>query len=205
MQHKYNRDSPHHPHHHISLNCEGHWGTTDDLQSFFSIFPCSPLPCGTCRTPGLSIPWCFLPTSSSVCPVFFSLSLCLAGWFSPDLMNGRHDNTTAVSFSLRLSGGIRVIQLPVGSWHGLPRWWHGLYMRCVVSCVSTSFPWLVFFFWSSAVRVHDSQAYRKMDATRECVSRILELREILFSLSMLLSWRVSRAWVTIDAYSIIVW
>ena len=29
--------------------------------------------------------------------------------------------------------------------------------------------------WSSAVRVHDSQAYRKMDVTRERISRILEL------------------------------
>ena len=35
--------------------------------------------------------------------------------------------------------------------------------------------------WSSAVRVHDSQAYRKMDVTRERISRILELREILLS------------------------
>ena len=34
---------------------------------------------------------------------------------------------------------------------------------------------------SSAVRVHDSQAYRKMDVTRECISHILELREILLS------------------------
>ena len=33
--------------------------------------------------------------------------------------------------------------------------------------------------WSSAVRVHDSQAYRKMDVTRERISRTLELREIL--------------------------
>ena len=32
--------------------------------------------------------------------------------------------------------------------------------------------------WSSAVRVHDSQAYRKMDVTRERISRISELREI---------------------------
>ena len=31
------------------------------LNSFFSIFPCSPLPSGTCRTPGLSIPWCCFP------------------------------------------------------------------------------------------------------------------------------------------------
>ena len=35
--------------------------------------------------------------------------------------------------------------------------------------------------WSSAVRVHESQAYRKMDVTRERISRILELREILLS------------------------
>ena len=33
--------------------------------------------------------------------------------------------------------------------------------------------------WSSAVRVHDSQAYRKMDVTRERISCVLELREIL--------------------------
>ena len=68
-----------------------------------SIFPCSPLPCGTWRTPGLSISWCCLPTSSSVCLVFFPLSLCLARWFWPDLMNGRHDHTTEVCVSWRWS------------------------------------------------------------------------------------------------------
>ena len=31
------------------------------------------------------------------------------------------------------------------------------------------------------MRVHDSQAYRKMDVTRECISRILELKETLLS------------------------
>ena len=40
------------------------------LQPVFSIFPCSPLPSGTCRTPGLSIPGCCLRTSSSVFLVF---------------------------------------------------------------------------------------------------------------------------------------
>ena len=35
--------------------------------------------------------------------------------------------------------------------------------------------------WSFAVRVHDSHAHRKMDVTRERISRILELREILLS------------------------
>ena len=34
---------------------------------------------------------------------------------------------------------------------------------------------------NSAVKVHDSQAYRKMDVTRECISRILELKEMLLS------------------------
>ena len=31
------------------------------------------------------------------------------------------------------------------------------------------------------MRVHDSQAYRKMDVKKERISRILELREILLS------------------------
>ena len=34
------------------------------------------------------------------------------------------------------------------------------------------------------MRVHDSQAYRKMDVARERISRILELREILLSLQI---------------------
>ena len=49
-------------------------------------------------------------------------------------------------------------------------------MRCVVSCSSTSFPWLVFFFgallWGSMIHKH---VYRKMDVTRECIGYILEL------------------------------
>ena len=47
-------------------------------QPVSSIFPCSPLPFGTSWTPDLSILWCCLPTSSSVCLVFFPLPLCLA-------------------------------------------------------------------------------------------------------------------------------
>ena len=35
--------------------------------------------------------------------------------------------------------------------------------------------------WSSAVRIHDSQAYSKMDMRMEHISCILELREILLS------------------------
>ena len=90
-------------------------------QPVSSIFPCSPLPSGTSRTPGLSILCCCLPISSSAWLVFFPLSLCLAIWFWPDLMNGRHDHITAVCVSLR-SSGLHVVRLPAGSWHGLPRW-----------------------------------------------------------------------------------
>ena len=89
-------------------------------QPVSSISPCSPLPSGTWRTLGLSIPWCCIPTSSSVCLVFFPLSLCLARWLWPDLMNGRHDHATAVCVCIRWSGRLRVVTLPAGSWHGLP-------------------------------------------------------------------------------------
>ena len=55
--------------------------------------------------------------------------------------------TSKVCISLRWSG-LHVVQLPAGSWHGLPCWYYGLCMTmsCVVSCGRTSFPWLVFFF-----------------------------------------------------------
>ena len=52
-------------------------------------------------------------------------------------------------------------------------------MRCVTSCGSISFSVACILLWSSAVRVHDSQAYMKLDVTRERISRILEPREIL--------------------------
>ena len=81
-----------------------------------SSFLCSPLPWGTWRTPGLSILWCCLLASFSVCLVFFPFSLSPARWFWPDLMNGRHNHTTSVCVSLRCSG-LRVVRLPAGSWH----------------------------------------------------------------------------------------
>ena len=91
------------------------------LQLVSSIFLCYPLPSRTWQTQGLSISWCCLPTSSA-CLVFFPLSLCLARWFWPDLMNGRHVHTTAVYISLQWSGSLRVVWLPAGSWHRLSCW-----------------------------------------------------------------------------------
>ena len=63
-----------------------------------------------------------------------------------------------------------------------------LRIRCVVSCGSTSFPLLVFSLWSFVVRVRDSQAYTKMDVTRERISRILEQREMPLSFSLHLTF-----------------
>ena len=56
-----------------------------------------------------------------------------------------------------------------------------------------------FLLCNSAVRVHDSQVYRKMDVIREHIRRSLELREMLLSLqscfnlfsAAVISWRVS--------------
>ena len=64
------------------------------------MFPCSPQPSGTWRTPGLSIPYCCLPTSSSVCLVLFPLSLCLARWFWLHLM----DESISLQWSVVWSG-----------------------------------------------------------------------------------------------------
>ena len=114
-------------------------------------------------------------------PCFFRLSLCLARWFWPDLMNGRHDHNTAFCVSLQWSGGLRVVRLPAGSWHktSLLLTWSLYEMLSILRQHLISMACILL--WSSAVRVHDSQANRKMDVTRERISRILELREILLS------------------------
>ena len=89
--------SAHYHHHHLSLNREGRWGTTDNFAASFlhpSLFSTALCDLANSR------PVHSLLFSSSVCLVFFPLSLCLARWFWPDLMNGRHDHTTAVCVSL---------------------------------------------------------------------------------------------------------
>ena len=136
----------HHHHHYLSPDREGRLGTTDDFATSFLHFPL------------FSTALWDLPNSSPVYSLMLSSHLfpclpCLLFPFTvpckivlPDLMNGRYDHTTAGCVSLLSSGGLRVVHLPNGSWHGLPRWYYGLFMRCVVSCGSTSFPWLLFFF-----------------------------------------------------------
>ena len=166
-----------HVHHHPPfLNSGGRWGTTDDFTTsylHFSLFSNALLDLANSRpVPSLMLSSQHL-FSFSVCFVFFPVSLCLARWFWSDLMNGRDVHTTSVCVSLRWSGGLRVVRLPVGSWHRLPRWQHGLCMRCIVSCGSIAFhltaphTMACILLRSFAVRVHDSQVYRKMDVTRQ--------------------------------------
>ena len=49
-------DWQHHHHHHQSLTARVNGAPRMILQPVFSIFPCSPLPSETCRTPGNSCP-----------------------------------------------------------------------------------------------------------------------------------------------------
>ena len=118
--------------------------TSQSVSSIFSLFFIALCDFGNIQA-------CLVPyvvirsTSFSISLFFFSLSLCLASWFWPDLMCGRHVHTTLVCVSLQWSGSIRVVLLPAGSWHGLSRWLHGHCMSCVVSCGSTSFPFLFLF------------------------------------------------------------
>ena len=84
-------------HLHQSLHWEDRWGTTDDFTAsflHFNLFFTALLDFGKSRPVHF---WtiCCLLTSSSVCLVFFSLSLCLARWFWPDLVSKRHVHTTA--------------------------------------------------------------------------------------------------------------
>ena len=105
----------------LSLNREGCWGTTDDFATsflYFSLFSAVLWDLANSR-PVHSL---MLSSHLFLClPCLLPPSPCLARWFWPDLMKRRHDHTTAVCVSLR-SSGLRVVQLPAGSWHGPPRW-----------------------------------------------------------------------------------
>ena len=99
----------HHHHHHQSLNREGRLGTTDDFAASFLHW--SPFSTALWDLPN-SRPvhsLMLFSTSSLVHLVFFPLSLCFARWFWPDLMNEKHDHTTAVCVSLPKSGGLRLV------------------------------------------------------------------------------------------------
>ena len=79
------------------------WAPQVISQPLSSIFPCSPLSSGTLRTPGLSIPWCCLPTSS-LSGTFSPFHHALQDGFGQTWWTG--DMTIPLQFvSLRWSGG----------------------------------------------------------------------------------------------------
>ena len=85
-----------HHNHHRSLNPEGRWGTTNDFATSFLHFPlfstalwdlANSRPVHSLMLSShlfLCLP-CFLPSFTVTCKMFW-----------PDLINGRHDHTTAV-------------------------------------------------------------------------------------------------------------
>ena len=106
---------------HQFLNRWSRWGTTDDFTTSFLHFS---LFSSVLWDLANSRPVHSLMLSSYL---FFCLPrllnhftvACKMVW--SDLMNGRHVHTTSVCISLRLSGRLRVDQLPAGSWHRLRR------------------------------------------------------------------------------------
>ena len=145
-------------------------------QSVSSIFPCSPLPSGTWRTPGLSIPWCCLPTSSACLLPPFTV-LCKTVLITPDEWDTWPYHCSLHPFRMvRRSSCGRIACWILARTSSLVTW--SLYEMCSIlrqHLISTA----CILFWSSAVRVYDSQAYRKMDVTRKRISCILKLRETL--------------------------
>ena len=101
-------------HHYVSINQEGCWGTTDDFTSgflHFSLFSTSLWDLANSR-----------PVHSLMSSHLFLCLPCLLSPFNVPckmvlarLMNGRHDHSIAVGVSLRWSGSLCVVRLPVGS------------------------------------------------------------------------------------------
>ena len=143
-------------------------------QPVSSIFLCSLLPSGTWQTLGLSSPQCCLSTSFSNGLVFFPPGKMVLD--RPD-----EQETCPYHFSFHLFMIRRSSSGPIACWilaqtSSLITWslyemhsnlqLHLISMACIL-------------LWISAVRIHGSQAYRKMDMTRERISRILVMQVIL--------------------------
>ena len=82
------------------------------LQQYLSTLPCLLLPSGNLQTPFPSIPWCYLPISSSVFLSFLLLSLSPAELSSPCQRILRCGHTIWVSVSLPWLGSCT----PVAFW-----------------------------------------------------------------------------------------
>ena len=118
------------------------------------------------------------PTSYSVFLVFLLCVRCLAGWSLSSQMFVRRAHT--ISASVSCSGDLHKARW-FGFWCGLLRWLHDPCTRCKGYFDSTSFPWFILFFCSSAVRVHVSHAYSNIDMASDRISLILDQRVMFLS------------------------
>ena len=152
------------PPHHLPHNRNGRWGTTDNfIASFlhFSFLHCSlglgelqacPFPDGAFLP--LPLP-CLLPPFAVPC------KMALA---RPD-----ERETWPYHCSLRLFTIVRRSSCgPIACWilARTSSLVYGLCMRCVVSCGSTSFPWLVFFFGAQLLSLIHIWRCRRNSACR---------------------------------------
>ena len=144
-----NNFTTHVHHHHLSLNCKGHWGTTDDFTTsflHFSLF--STAPCPDVFPP--------LPLSASSSSPFHCV-LHLQDGFGQTCWTG--DMTIPLQFESLYDGQEVFLWsnclLDLGTDFLIGNM---VLVRCVVSCSSTSFPWLVVFFgallWGSMIHKH---------------------------------------------------
>ena len=139
------------------------------LQPVSSIFPCSPLPSVTWQSPGLSIPWCCLPISSSVCLVFSPFHCALQDEFGQTWWMG--DRSILLQFTSlyncqRSSCG--PIACQILAWTSSLITW-SLYQKCSIlqyNLISMAHILLC----SSTLRVHDSQAYRMWQRSTSIIS-----------------------------------
>ena len=100
------------------------------LQQYRSFLPCFSLPSGNLQTPFPSVPWCYLPISSSVFLSFLLFSLSLAELSSPCQRILRCGHTIWVSVSLQWLGDHHALQLHSGFCCEPPRSSHGLCRKC---------------------------------------------------------------------------
>ena len=100
------------------------------LQQYLSILPCLSLPSGNLQTPFPSIPWRYLPISSSAFLSFLLLSLSLAELSSPCLRILRCSHTIWVSVSLSWLGDHHALKLHSGFCCEPPRSSHGFCRKC---------------------------------------------------------------------------
>ena len=135
----------HHHHHHLSLNARVVWAPQMIRQPVSSILRCSPLgPAELQACPFPEVVFLPLPLSASSSSPFHC---ALQDGFGQTWWTGGMSIPLQCAF---LYGGQEVFVwsdclLDLGT-DFLVCKMYGLCMRCVVSCGSTSFPWLVFFF-----------------------------------------------------------